>query len=365
MKVLHLRALLITLAAAAALLSACVSAPKEGAGPRGAESKASDGRVRIGFSMDTLKEERWNKDHDAFLKRCEEVGAVCEVQVANESSEKQMADVEQLLTKGIDVLVVVPHDAVQAAQIVERAKARGVPVVSYDRLINSDKIDLYISHQIPVVGRMIADYAVSKVPKGKYVMVYGSNTDNNAKIIRDEQMKVIRPLVEGGSVKIVAEQFITDWRPELALNFAENALTRNGGDVQAFVVSNDGMASGVIQALAKRGLVGKVVVTGQDAQLNALQSIAEGKQSMSVYKPIKPLAFGAVDAAVKIARREAVENAVPFESRLDGKPFTVKAVLLDVFSIERSNLVDTVIKDGHASFEDVFRNVPEAERPKR
>jgi D-xylose transport system substrate-binding protein len=127
--------------------------------------------------------------------------------------------------------------------MVEKAKAQGVPVISYDRLINSDKIDLYISHQVPVIGRKIAEYALQKVPKGNYVMVYGSSTDNNAHIMKKEQLAVLQPAIDRGDIKIVADQMIPDWKNDLALNFAENSLTKEGDNIQAFVVSNDGMAA--------------------------------------------------------------------------------------------------------------------------
>jgi len=236
-------------------------------------------------------------------------------------------------------------------------------VISYDRLINSDKIDAYISHQVPVIGKKIAEYALQKIPKGNYVMVYGASTDNNAVIMKKAELEVLQPAIDKKDIKIVADDFMTDWKPELALNFAENALTKNNDDIQAFVVSNDGMAGGVVSALEKKGLAsGKIIVTGQDAALDALQRIAEGKQTMTVYKPIIPLANTAVDAAIKLAKKE----------KLDTKPFMndaikkeIQAILLEVTSVDKSNLMDTVIKDGYAKYEDVYKNVPEADRPKR
>lgn len=319
-------------------------------------------RVRIGFAMDTLKEERWQRDKDAFEAACKRLDVDCEITVADNKADKQANDVENLLTKGIDVLVIAPHDAVQAATMVDKAKAQNIPVISYDRLINSDKIDVYISHQVPVIGRTIIDYAVQKVPKGNYVIVDGSSKDNNAVIMRKEYMKVLDPLVAKGDIKIAAQDFMDDWKPELALNFAENALTKNNDDVQAFVVSNDGMAGGVISALAKRGLAGKVLVTGQDAGLEALQNIAEGKQTMTVYKPIVPLANAAVEAAIKLAKKESLTTQ-PFMNDALGK--TIPAILLEVKAVDKGNLVTTVIKDGYAKYEDVYKNIPEADRPKK
>ena len=329
--------------------ASCSSAPKEK-------------RIRIGFAMDTLKEERWQRDHDAFEAQCKKLNLDCIITVADNKADKQANDVDNLLTQGVDALVIAPHDATQAASMVDKAKAQGVPVISYDRLINSDKIDAYVSHQVPVIGKKIAEYALQKVPKGNYVMVYGASTDNNAVIMKKAELEVLQAAIDKKDINIVADNFITDWKPDEALKMAENALTKNNDNIQAFVVSNDGMAGGVIQALENKHLAGKVIVTGQDASLDALQRIAEGKQTMTVYKPIVALANAAVEAAIKLAKKE----------KLDTKPFTndvikkdVPSILLEVTSVDKTNLMDTVIKDGYAKYEDIYKNVPEADRPKK
>lgn len=356
--------LLTILAAALVLLGSCTGqqTANQTSNSTGTNGPASGKRLKIGFAMDTLKEERWVRDRDAFEAHCKKMDVDCVITVADNKADKQANDVDNLLTQGIDALVIAPHDATQAASMVEKAKARGVPVISYDRLINSDKIDLYISHQVPVIGRKIAEYALEKVPQGNYVMVYGASTDNNAVIMKNEQLKVLQPAVDGGKIKIVAQNHIPDWKPEEALKMAENALTQNSDNVQAFVVSNDGMAGGVVQALANKGLAGKVLVTGQDAAIDGLQRIAEGTQTMTVYKPIIPLASQAVEAAIKLARKEQL-NATPFMN--DQIKKEVPAILLEVSVVDKNNLMDTVIKDGYAKYEDVYRNVPEAERPKK
>lgn len=331
------------------LLSACSSAPK-------------DKRIKIGFAMDTLKEERWQRDKDAFEAQCKNLDVDCVITVADNKADKQANDVDNLLTRGVDVLVIAPHDATQAASMVDKAKAQNVPVISYDRLINSDKIDAYISHQVPIIGKKIAEYALQKVPKGNYVMVYGASTDNNAVIMKKAELEVLQAAVDKKDIKIVADNFITDWRPDEALKMAENALTQNNDNIQAFVVSNDGMAGGVVSALEKKGLAGKIIVTGQDAATDALQRIAEGKQTMTVYKPIVALANAAVEAAVKLAKKEKLETR-PFLNEFLHKE--VPAILLEVKSVDKSNLMDTVIKDGFVKYEDVYKNVPEADRPKK
>src|SRR6478672_8118430 len=290
-----------------ALAMACTNAPQS-AGSNANTPKDPNRRIKIGFAMDTLKEERWQRDHDAFEAYCKKVNVDCVITVADNKADKQANDVDNLLTQGVDALVIAPHDATQAASMVEKAKAQNIPVISYDRLINSDKIDVYISHQVPIIGKKIAEYALQKVPKGNYVMVYGASTDNNAVIMKKEELSVLQAAIDKGDIKIVADNFITDWKPEEALKMAENALTQNNDNIQAFVVSNDGMAGGVISALEKRGLAGKVLVTGQDAGLEALQNIASGRQTMTVYKPIIPLANKAVESEIKLANKEKLDT---------------------------------------------------------
>lgn len=358
---MHLRLLVFILASIAAL--SCGGGKEQTGSTTGPTDPKTDPikKIKIGFSMATVKEERWQRDKDAFEAHCKKINVECAITVADNSSDRQANDVDNLLTQGVDVLVIAPQNAIQAASLVDKAKSQNVPVISYDRLIDSDKIDLYISHQVPVIGRKIAEYALQKAPEGNYAMVYGADTDNNAVIMKKEQLDVLKPAIDSGKIKIVADQFIKDWKPELALNFAENALTQNNDDIKAFVVSNDGMAGGVVSALSKKGLAGKIIVTGQDAQLDALQRIAEGKQSMTVYKAIIPLASGAVDAAVKLAKKEAL-TTTPFRN-VTGKE--VPAILLEVVTVDKDNLMTTVIQDGYAKFEDVYKNVPENERPKR
>lgn len=317
-------------------------------------------KLKIGFAMDTLKEERWVRDRDAFEAHCKKMNVDCVITVADNRAEKQANDVDNLLTQGIDALVIAPSNATQAASMVEKAKAKGVPVISYDRLINSDQIDLYISHQVPVIGRKIAEYALEHQPEGNYVMVYGASTDNNAHIMKKAQLEVLQPAIDSGKIRIVADNFTPDWKPEEALKMAENALTQNGDNIQAFVVSNDGMAGGVVQALANKGLVGKVLVTGQDAAIDGLQRVADGKQTMTIYKPIIPLANQAVESAIKLAKKEPL-STTPFMN--DSLKKEVPAILLEVSVVDKDNLMTTVIKDGYATYEDVYKNVPEGQRP--
>lgn len=345
------RKLLILVAAASLVFAAaCTQSTQQNAGnAAGATSK--NGKLRIGFSMDTLKEERWQKDRDIFVKRAEELGAEVLVQSADGNDETQVKQAESLLTQGIDVLVVIPHNAEIAATIVNAAKRQGVPVISYDRLIKSSEPDLYISFDNERVGAMQAQYLIEKAPKGNYVLIGGAQTDNNAVLLRKGQLKVLQPLIDKGDIRVVADQWARDWLADEALKHTENALTKNNNDVVAVVTSNDGTAGGAIQALNAQRMGGKVLVSGQDADLAALQRILEGTQAMTVYKPVAKLASRAAEAAVALAKKEKVEG----NAKINNGKADIPSILLEPISVDKSNLDETVIKDGYQKREDVYK----------
>ena len=351
---------LVLIAAVSALVfaSACVSGPQTN--PGGPKKKGPNETVRIGFSMDTLKEERWQRDKELVEKRCKEVGADCEVQVANGDDSLQTKQCDNLLTKGVDVLIVAPHNGQIAASIVEAAHKQGVPVISYDRLIRNADVDLYVSHQVVKIGQMQAQYALEHAPKGNYVLIGGSQTDNNALLLIEGQMQVLKPAIDSGQIKIVTQQYAREWLASEALRITEDALTKNNNNIHAIVASNDGTAGGAISALPP-DLVGKVLVTGQDAALDAVQRIVEGKQTMTIYKPILPLANSAVDSAMKLARGERLDT----KDKINNGKIDVPSILQEPIVVDKNNVMQTVIKDGYHKLEDVYKNVPKEQWPKQ
>jgi D-xylose transport system substrate-binding protein len=311
---------------------------------------AGDRPVRIGFSMDTLKEERWQRDKALVEQRAKEIGAILDVQVANGDDAVQVNQANNMLTKGVDVLIVAPHNGEIAASIVEAAHRRGVPVISYDRLIRNSDVDLYISHQVEKMGEMQAQYALERKPKGNYVLIGGAPSDNNALLLRKGQMNVLEPAVKRGDIKIISQQFAREWKAEEALRITEDALTRTGNKIDAIIASNDGTAGGAISALDAVGLAGKVLVTGQDAQKDAIQRIVRGTQTMTIYKQIQPLAYGAVDAAVKLARKEPLQTT----DKINNGKVDVPAILLAPIAVDKSNVDQTVIAEGYHKREEIY-----------
>lgn len=348
----------------ALLAGACVSGNQPTNSTSGTRKvKGPNDPVSIGFSMDTLKEERWQRDKDLVEKRAKELGVQVYVQVANGDDSLQIKQSENLLTQGVDVLIVAPHNQEVAASIVEAAHRQGVPVISYDRLIRSSDVDLYLSHQVVKMGEMQAKYLLDHVGKkpANFVVVGGSPTDNNALLLHQGQMNILQPAVDRGDVKIVADQYAKEWQANEALKIVENALTLMNNQVDAVVASNDGTARGAVQALEGQNLAGKVLVSGQDADLASLKLIAEGKQTMTVYKSIQPLAYGAVDAAVKMARGEKVATTETIDNGFKKVP----AILFEPVAVDRNNILDTVVKDGYHKLEDICSGIPPEKCPKK
>jgi len=296
---------------------------------------------KIGFSIDDLRVERWTRDRDYFTAAAEQMGAKVYVQSADASEQRQIAQIENLISRGVDVLVIVPYNATVLNNAISEAKKAKIKVVSYDRLILNADVDAYISFDNAAVGEMQARSLVQLKPKGNYYLLGGAPTDNNAKILREGQMKVLQPLIDKGDIKVVGKQWVKEWSNAEALSIVENALTANANKIDAIVASNDGTAGGAIQALAAQKLAGKVLVSGQDADLAAVRRVIAGTQTMTVYKPLKQIATEAAKLSIQLVRNEKPV----YNTQLDNGFKKVNSLLLKPVLLNKAN-VDLVVKDG-------------------
>ncbi|EOC5801528.1 D-xylose ABC transporter substrate-binding protein [Cronobacter dublinensis] len=298
--------------------------------------------IKIGMAIDDLRLERWQKDRDIFVSKAESLGAKVFVQSANGNEETQMSQIENMINRGVDVLVIIPYNAQVLSNVVAEAKREGIKVLAYDRMINNADIDFYISFDNEKVGEIQAQSLVEKVPQGNYFLMGGSPVDNNARLFRDGQMKVLKPFIDSGKIKVVGDQWVDGWLPENALKIMENALTANNNKIDAVVASNDATAGGAIQALSAQGLAGKVAISGQDADLAGIKRIMAGTQTMTVYKPITQLANTAAEVAVELGNDKQPKSDATLNNGLKEVP----ARLLTPIKVDKSNIESTVIKDG-------------------
>lgn len=295
---------------------------------------ASKDKPVIGFSIDDLRIERWARDRDYFIEAAKALGAEVNVQSADANEQRQISQIENLIAKKVDAIVIVPFNSKVLTNTIREAKKAGIKVVSYDRLILNADIDAYITFDNERVGAMQAEGVVKVVPKGSYYLLGGAPTDNNAKLLREGQMKVLKPYVDRGDIKILGDQWVKEWSAEEALKITENVLTKNANKVDAIIASNDGTAGGAIQALAAQKLAGKVAVSGQDAELAAAKRVIAGTQTLTVYKPIREIASSAAKLALDL-----VKGAKPaFNAQFDNGRKKVDTILLKPTAITKENV---------------------------
>ncbi|PIU20024.1 MAG: ATPase [Elusimicrobia bacterium CG08_land_8_20_14_0_20_59_10] len=304
----------------------------------------------IGLSIPTQREERWVRDVQQLRRDAAARGLELKLQVSDNDAARQLAQCENLLAGGIDVLILAPHDATAASVIVEKAHRLGVPVISYDRLVSNADVDLYVSFDNMKVGELQGRYLTGKVPKGDYIVLSGAPTDNNAKLFRQGALSVIGPLAAKGDIRVIMDQPVRDWQPAEAMRLVENALTAAQNRVDAVLAPNDGTAGGAIQALAAQGLAGKVPVTGQDAELSAARRVLDGTQSMTVFKDTRRLASSAIEAA------EAMAQKLPptYNAELTNGPYKVKVAMIGAQVVDRANLDEVLINSGYLSRTDIY-----------
>lgn len=323
------------------------------------DQQASSGSLKIGFLMDSLKIERWQTDLDNFQKRARELGAQVLVETAEGNDDVQLQQAQKLLADGVQALVLVSHDAEKSVRIVKAAKNKKVPLLCYERLVRDPDVTLFIGVDASAVGYLQADSLAKLAPKGNYVIIGGSPSDSNAKLLHDAQMLVLKPLVARGDIKIVSDTWSKDWEPSEAYAHMSAAIDATKGDIAAVVASNDGTAGGAIQALDDHKLAGKVLVSGQDADLAAIIRILDGTQTMTVYKPLGSQATVAAEAAVAAAKGEAIKTTNGF---LVGNK-TIPAIFLTPIPVTKKNVKETVIKDGFQNLDTIQKSLPKEKWP--
>lgn len=302
---------------------------------------------KVGLLMDSYVIERWRTDQNLIVERVKSLGGTCLVEVPHGNPDEQVKLGKKLIAAKVDVLIIVPTDADKAAEIVSEAKKAKIPVISYDRMIASKDIDLYISYDGTKVGQLQAQYAKDRVPSGRYMLINGPTSDRNSTLFRDGQLSVLNEAMNSGKIKVIADFILDDWSELESIMKVEEYLSNNSSPPDVILAANDALAMGAMQVLP-RELLGKILITGQDADRGALRNIVAGRQSMTVYKPIKPLAYQAAEMAIKLAKREPVAS-----KKVRVANYEVNAILLEPVVVDKANYKETIVKDGHLSMSEI------------
>ncbi len=300
--------------------------------------QAQQSKIIIGVSWSNFQEERWRTDESAMGQVFAFGNADMTSTDAQASSEKQLNDIDNLISRGVKAIIILAMDKDAILPAIAKAKKAKIPVIAYDRLIEEPSV-FYMTFDNVEVGRMQAREVFKVKPKGNYVFIKGDPGDPNSVFLHNGQLEVLNPAIKRGDIKVVGEQFTESWKPENAQRIMEQFLTRNANKVDAVVASNDGMAGGAVAALAAVKLAGRVAVSGQDGDLAALNRVARGTQTVSVWKDARTLGTKAAQVALQLAKGVTMDKIAGRAIFSKGpKKVRMNSIFIKPVPITRSNL---------------------------
>ncbi len=367
---------LVALLVIASTLLGCTTPAATPAAEKPAAEKPAE-KIKVGLSFSDFATERWKPEEELMRKLLEEKGYEVLTQEANHDVKLQNDQIDNMVSQGVKAIIVVAEDGDAIVTSVDKAADAGVKVIAYDRLIKTSKIAAYISFNNVEVGRQqglgvmtaldIENWDVAANGPARVVKLGGSPTDNNAILFRKGQDEIVQPYVDAGKIEIVADQWVDNWDAANALKLMENILTAAGNDIDGVVASNDGTALGALQAMKAQGLAGKVPISGQDATAPGCNSIVKGELTVTILKDIRNLAPLGVDLTDKLLKGATIADLKQYTlaelTNDDTKTGNVMALFLPVEQVNKDNVYDKCAKNGFQAYDDVYRDIPEDQRP--
>jgi len=303
---------------------------------------STSGGKKIGLLLHEM-EGRWSTDIEYLQKYAKEAGVELIVKVANGNENLQLEQASELVDEGVGVLMVVAVNQNTAAGIVRTAHNSGIKVIAYDRIIINSDLDYLLTYEYSEVGKLIAEYAYNKVPRGNYVMLWGDASDANARLMREGQEKYLESAIQRGDINIIYRTFIEGWSNVNASHIMGRIIDSSDEKIDVLMVSNDNMARAALDVFDKKGIERPKVITGQDATLESCQSIYKNGQTMTVYKSTGEMAKEAITLASKILKNDKIAKPTGF---VNNKRKDVPTFFLTPVVVDKNNLNSTIVADG-------------------
>ncbi len=294
--------------------------------------------IKIGLSIHSKVHARWEQDVAHIQEQARQHGAQLLLENASSSSIRQNQQCEKLLADGVQALIITPQDGMASAKAVEMANARGIPVIAYDRMILNCDLPLFVGLDVPWIGEILGRYAIQHAPRGQYIILDGDEKDNNAVVIRQARQKVLQPAIESGQIQVVHESWVPGWSSSLAWQYTHDALQKAASPA-CVLTTSDILAEGAFQAIHDAQIRTPVVITGQDADLNAVVRILRGQQTMSIYKPFQSMAKAVVECAIAMATKQPTRATRVVHN---GKQNVPSFLITDLPVVEKHNVVEVV-----------------------
>lgn len=342
----------------------CIALLLTAAGCSRVEKAEKDDKILIGLSLDSIVVERWQRELEILVATVNELDAEIDVQIANESIDKQTEQIQYLIDKNVDVLIVVPNDANAFYDVLSEAERSGIDVIAYDRLIMHPDVDLYVSFDNVEIGRGISQRLIDELKKKtvnipeeeikpfKLLIINGDPKDNNSKLLNEGIYASLQEYIDAGFVTVVDEAWANEWREKIAKDLVEKYLS-SGEEIDGIIAANDVLATGAIEILSKWRKAGEVLVVSQDAELSACQRIVEKTQLATAYKPIYDLASTTAKIAVSMAKGEKIIANDSIYNGYDNIPY----LKLDAYVVDLDNMDNVIVKSGFHRKEDIYRNI--------
>lgn len=309
-----------------------------------------DAAIKIGFSIDTLIVERWREDCQIFESTAKKSGASVIVQDAANSVTEQIKQIEYLINQNVDALVIIAKEDKSLEKVLQKAKAKNIPVISYDRLIRNSEISLYITVDSEKVGNLMADAILSVQKEGSLWCIYGSDADYNMALVD----KGVRNRLSGEKISVDVKYFTPDWNYDIAYK-KMNSLLDEKLLPSAVICGNDSIAENVIRAISEHKLGNSIPVVGQDAEILACRRISKGIQTATVYKPIKELAVKAAECACLLAKGTLPENLEGISGSIDNGTRNVPVIMMSPVLVTKENLSEMIVESGFHTADEIFR----------
>lgn len=312
----------------------------------------SSAKPKIGLLVHSFETPRWQNDKKYFIEAVNQLGGIPVVNSAENDEQKQIDQAKEMINSGVAVLVIIPVNQFSAGIIVDLAHQHNIKVIAYDRMINNCWLDYYVSSDNVRVGEIQAEYLTNLKPTGDYALIGGPTYDNNSRMLYLGQMNILQPYIEKGEIKLVYSVFSDYWTAEEGYKHTQELIKATSGKIDAIIAGNDGIAMGVLKALKEKGLEGKVSLAGQDADLPNIQQIIKGNQTMTVYKPIRTMAFTVAELAIHLAQGTDIPQAT---ATMSNGNRLVPSFLVNAMAINESNIQMTVVAEGYQEAEEILK----------
>ncbi len=317
--------------------------------------KHNSEKIKVGILFSSYKASRWALENKYLEEKINELGGELITKITEGDELEQNAQADELFNEGIDVLIIIPVNANNAAGIVRKAHKKGIKVIAYDILVRNTDLDFFVTFTGVKAGEYMAEYTVKRIPEGNYILLYGDRSDKNAQDIHKGVRNVLNPYIDKGKIKILFESYTEQWATENAEHLAAKAIQFSGTRVDAIIATFNSITYGAEAAVKKYNLQDSILVVGHDPDIPVCKQILEGKDVLAVHKTVKSIAYKTAEIVFQLVNNKKIEH----NTFINNGRMEVPSIVLDPVVIDKNNIEQFIFDEGFIKKEDVLNYRPE------